>query len=330
MGDFLDLLSQLFAIFAKWLDSVSPIPWPLVLAFLFLPFVVMLRVMLWVLRGRVWPVACKYYRTTQSRADKSCRSMVAGEWKYCRHHRKPGRRMSNGHVVVNIPRWQEEKGGKFVDRTDIRGVGFVSLLSNRETFLFYKGIAKRPSLVYRRRCELWASWKEGIRRFRTIRPRDLIPKRSHEKQVPTGVADRMPRVVHATRLTLASFALGLILVAASIVAGGDWRVGYQYGAAGAFVLAWEAIRFGVWKSPDEEKRWVRATFIDTVKVIAVLLVVALAGALVAQVDERVEAGLRAQRLGVAGSSELVSVNSGSLGLTGRLIGSGSSFSVELR
>jgi hypothetical protein len=289
MGDVLDLIGQLFSIFARWLDSVSPIPWPLILALLVLPFVVVLRVMLWVLRGRVWPVACKYYHTQQSRADKPCRTPVPGEWKYCRHHKKPGRVMSDGHVIIDIPRWQKKlRNGRFVDRDDMRGVGFVSLLSNRETFLFYKGIAKRPRLVIRRWRELLESWKEGLRRFRTLRPRDLLPKRVSAGQAPSGVAERMPRVVRATRLTLVSFALGLALVAATIITEGNWRAGCQYAAAAAFVLAWEAIRFGVWKSPDEEKRWVRATLIDTGKVMGVLLGIAFAGALVTQLNDAVE------------------------------------------
>ena len=294
MADFLELMGKLFAIFAKWLDLVSPIPWPLILGFLFLPFVAVLRVMLWVLRGRVWPVACKYYHTQQSRSDKPCRTPVPGEWKYCRHHKKPGRTMSDGHVIIDIPRWQERaRNGNFLDRADIRGVGFVSLLSKRETFLFYKGIAKRPRLVFKRWRELLASWREGLRRFRALRPRDLIPKRAFVEHAPSGVAERMPRVVRATRLTLTSFAFGLILVAASIITEGGWRVGYQYAAAAAFVLAWEAVRFGVWKNPHEEKRWVRATLIDTGKAMGVLLGVALAGALVAQLGAAAENGAHA-------------------------------------
>ncbi|MEV6160243.1 hypothetical protein AB0L53_58910 [Nonomuraea sp. NPDC052129] len=179
-----------------------------------------------------------------------------------------------------------------MDRMDIRGVGFVSLLSNRETFLFYKGIAKRPGLVCRRWRELLKSWREGLRRFRAIRPRDLIPKRASAEQVPSGVAERMPRVVRATRLTLVSFALGLALVVASVIAEGTWGAGYQYAAAASFILAWEAIRFGVWKSPDDEKRWLRAALIDTGKVMGVLLSVAFAGAFVTQLNEAVEQNAR--------------------------------------
>ncbi|MFF3669596.1 hypothetical protein [Microtetraspora malaysiensis] len=203
--------------------------------------------------------------------------------------------MSDGHVIIEIPRWQKmAKNGQLMDRADIRGVGFVSLLSERETFLFYKGIAKRPKLVFKRRRELLASWREGLKQFRALRLIDLIPNRVSVKQAPSGVAERMPRVVHATRLTLGSFALGLILVAASIVTEGGWRTGYQYAAAAAFVLAWEAVRFGVWKNPDNEKRWVHSTLIDTGKAMGVLLSVALAGALVAQLGAATERSAHAE------------------------------------
>ncbi|GAA4200867.1 hypothetical protein GCM10022252_54720 [Streptosporangium oxazolinicum] len=95
----------------------------------------------------------------------------------------------------------------------------------------------------------------------------------------------MPRVVRATRLTSGSFALGL--VGASIVSEGGGRAGCQYGAVAAFVLAWEAIRFGIWKSPEDERRWLRAALVDTGKAVAVLLGVALAGGVVTQIGEAV-------------------------------------------
>ncbi|WP_329079208.1 MULTISPECIES: hypothetical protein [unclassified Streptosporangium] len=288
MADVSELLGQLFAIFATWLDSVSPIPWPLILGLLFLPFVAVLRITLWVLRGRVWPVACKYYHTQQRRSDKPCRTIVPGEWKYCRHHKKPGRVMSDKHVVVKIPRWQTKThSGRLVDRADIRGVGFVSLLSNRETFLFYKGVAKRPLYVFTRLPELGASWRDGWTQLRELRPKDIIRRAPPSTNAPSGVADRMPRVVRATRLTLGAFAFGLGLVGASIISEGGWRAGYQYGAVAAFVLAWEAIRFGVWKSPEDEERWLRAALADTGKAVAVLLGLALMGGVVTQIGDAV-------------------------------------------
>src|SRR4051812_18474077 len=106
MDDVLDLAGQGLTIFAVWLDRISPIPWPLVIGLLFLPFVVGLRWTVWVLRGSVWPVPCKYFHTQQARSDKPCRVVVAGEWRYCRHHRSH-KRMSDGHICdPSIPRWQ--------------------------------------------------------------------------------------------------------------------------------------------------------------------------------------------------------------------------------
>ncbi|MEV4565169.1 hypothetical protein AB0K12_15495 [Nonomuraea sp. NPDC049419] len=160
-------------------------------------------------------------------------------------------------------------------------------MSNRETFLFYKGIAKPLKLVWRRKRELITSWRAGARRFRALRLKDLIPKRA-PVEIPLGIADRMPRVVRATRLTLVAFAMGLVSVGLSVITTRGWQVGYQYAAAAAFVLAWQAIRFGVWKDPSEEKHWVRGTLIGTAKAMGLLLSVALAGALLSQLSDAVD------------------------------------------
>lgn len=78
MTDVLDLFGRALAVFAGWLQSVALVPWPLVVGMLFLPLVAALRITLWILRGRVWPVPCKYYHTQQRRMDKECRVLVPG------------------------------------------------------------------------------------------------------------------------------------------------------------------------------------------------------------------------------------------------------------
>src|SRR5580698_8386602 len=62
--DVLNYLGQALTILALWLERLSsPVPWPLVIAFLFLPFVAIFRTTLWFMRGTTWPVSCKYYHT---------------------------------------------------------------------------------------------------------------------------------------------------------------------------------------------------------------------------------------------------------------------------
>lgn len=211
LADLLNYLGQALTIFGIWLNhATSPIPWPLVIALMFLPLVAVFRTTLWVMRGRTWPVMCKYYRTQQRRADKSCRVLVAGEWHYCRHHKK-AKEMSGGYDCdPKLQRWQaRSKSGAVIERGDMRGVGFVRLLSNRETMLFHKGIAKRPLDVLSglRPRLLRERWARGLARVRELRPRDLIERGDAS---PQGVTSRMPKVVQATRFTLVSVTIQVV------------------------------------------------------------------------------------------------------------------------
>jgi hypothetical protein len=280
--DVLNYLGQALTILALWLERLSsPVPWPLVIAFLFLPFVAIFRTTLWFMRGTTWPVSCKYYHTQQRRLDKPCRTAVAGEWHYCRAHNKP-KRMSDGHFCdPSLQRWQERTANGVVDRSDIRGVGFVRLISNAETLLFYKGLARRPGDIWRGRHDMPRRWRQGWERIRDLRPADLFASKQGES--PLGVATRMPRVVKATRLTLATYATGLLAVGVSALLSGGPQTVAQYVATMAFILAWEAFRFGVWNDEGSKPRWLRAALIDSSKAFGVLVILALIGNVLASV-----------------------------------------------
>jgi hypothetical protein len=276
--DVLSYLGQALTILALWLDRVTgPIPWPLVVAFLFLPILAAFRTALWVMRGTSWPVACKYYHTQQHRADKACRTPVVGEWYYCRHHRKP-KIMSDGHRCdPSVQRWQARtRGGVLKERSDVRGVGFVQLLSNRETLLFYKGLARRPADVlpglFPR--ELSRRWTRELDRLRRIQFRDIFER---SKVVPQGVSVRMPQVVQATRFALAAYAVGLLAVGVSVFYEGTSQIMQQYDATASFILAWNAFRFGILRSEDVESPWLRDTVFDSTKAFCVLIVLAIVG-----------------------------------------------------
>lgn len=273
MEDLLHYVGQSLTILATWLNRISsPIPWPLVIAFLFLPLVMTLRISLWILRGRVWPVACMYYHTQQRREDRPCRVLVPGEWKYCHHH-KHAKVMSDGHCCdPALNRWEERVGGAKRERSDIRGVGFISLLSNRNTLLFHKGIARRPGTVVKDLPEVWRQFIQGFRNFNGLSIRRIFSASTHG---PVGVSARMPRVVRATRTTLVAFGIGLVLTGVSVILSHVSQALTQYTATTAFMVAWNSLRFGIWRDPTIEPRWIRTTAVDTGKGISVFIGLAL-------------------------------------------------------
>ena len=288
MPDVLNYLGQSFTILAQWLERLSsPVPWPLVIAFLFLPFLAVFRTLLWFMRGTTWPVLCKYYHTQQRRADKPCRTPVPGEWHYCRHHNKP-KIMSDGHRCdPNLQRWQARtRGGAIVERQDLRGVGFVRLIADADTLLFHRGLARRPGDVLPGLRELPGRWRQGWHRLRQMRPADLLGKAPAS---PSGVAARMPRVVKATRLTVASYATGLVAVGTSVVLRSSAQITAQYLATLSFILAWEAFRFGVWNDEHTKPHWLRATLADSSKAFGVLVALAVIGNILSGLHAAVQA-----------------------------------------
>ncbi|MBO0885519.1 MAG: hypothetical protein J2P17_35335 [Mycobacterium sp.] len=292
MPDVLDLAGQSIGIFAIWLSRLcSPLPWPLVIGLLFLPLMAGFRIALWVLRGTVWPVPCKYFHTQQPRRDKACRTPVAGEWHYCYHHFRP-KLMSDGHRCDprNVRRWQRKtRAGVIVDRTDIRGVGFVSLLSKRNTLLFHHGIARWPRDVVRDLFrETIPQLGRDLKQLRKLQPKRLVPNRGGITDVPRGVADRMPQVVRATRIAIVAILAGLALTAISVILTGGWQRIVQFGATAGYAVAWNHLRFGAFNKDDKiRKNFITAAVKDTLKSMAVFVAIALAAGLVGMMNQSV-------------------------------------------
>jgi hypothetical protein len=196
--------------------------------------------------------------------------------------------MSDGHVCdPKIQRWQVRlRNGKLVERSDIRGVGFVRLISNRETLLFYKGIARRPRDVIPGLLpsELKRRWRQGAERIRKLRLQDIVKS---PDETPLGVAEQMPEVVAATRVSLIAYAVGLIAVGASITVSGGSQTVEQYNAAAAFIVSWNTFRFGVWQVEAKESSWIRTTCIDSGKAFGVLVALALIGNMLSDLKKSV-------------------------------------------
>jgi hypothetical protein len=250
------LFAEALALFAKWLDRVFHIPWPLVLALFFLPVVGALDVGVWYLRGMVFPIRCGYL-TVHGR--KRCKRMTAGEWHKCWYHGKRRLRRTDQHLVdPSMRRWQtglqEDDRGKFVKTVGVVGRGFLSKRSYRDTLLYHQGFARPPMDVRKivpdvlddyksRAVDRWAS-------LRSLGLRGLMPLTDRGSQ-QIATSHVLPGVINATRLTLALVALGLLLVGVSIAVPPTVKMFPEYFAAFLFTFALAFTLFGILKAePD--------------------------------------------------------------------------------
>ncbi len=265
MGDFVVFVAQALAAFGLWLDSISPVPWPLLMAALLPAYASALSAWVWWMRGSVWPVLCEYPVTTRRRP---CRNRVPGEWSRCHLHRRRWTRLTDSHAVNDsLRRWQTVTSkGKVVDRGDIVGRGFVRLRSGGSTLLYRRGFARPPSDVIRF-LPRW--WQELVQHGNALRERFGKLRRAPEswRQIllgrspvaVSGVADRLVIVIHATRVTLVSAGLGLLLVALAVVMRPPVSNYINYAAAVCFMLTGGSLREGVWRA---EPAWLRLAVRD--------------------------------------------------------------------
>lgn len=212
----------------------------------------MLSIVVWLWRGRVWPVACDYPRTT-TRGRQPCRNRVLGEWSRCHLHRKRWTRATDQHEVnPDLRRWQTIRRGRTVERTDLEGSGFVRRQSNLIGVLYYKGLARPPQDVRRllpqlvrdyraRLVELWAAFQQRRHHYAQD------PRRSRH----TGASALAPRVVACTQFILFVLAVALAIVITAVLLrtlqpnNKPARVTAEYAAAFSFFLAASAFRGGI-------------------------------------------------------------------------------------
>lgn len=259
MNDYLSLLPSTLQWVSDQLGSVSNVPWPLWIGILFPLYVAAVSVMLWILRGRVWPVQCAYPKTSRG---WECRMWVPGEWSRCRHHNRR-RHYRFGHSVnPDLQRWQTfGKGDTVVERPE-RGVGLLRLRPAGATLLYQRGYPRPPRLVLR---QLPAAATTAWRRITQARLKK--PAADDRLEVPaaatrTDVAEGLERVVAATRFAIGAFVAAILLTVISVVADGPAQTVLQYLATLGFVLAWAATNSGIYgRSAD----WLRGACLKSVK-----------------------------------------------------------------
>jgi energy-converting hydrogenase Eha subunit A len=253
LGDLLKVAAGSLERFGLFLERTPLGPfWPVGFVVVFYVLTSMLSVVVWLWRGRVWPVACDYPRTT-TRGRQPCRNRVLGEWSRCHYHRKRWTRATDHHEIdPNLRRWQTIRRGKTVERTDLEGSGFVRRQSNLIGILYYKGFARPPEDVRRllpqlvrdyraRLVELWAA-------FQQRRHRGVQVERQSQHASASVLA---PGVVVCTQFILLVLAVAFAIVIAAVLLrtlqpdDKPARVTAEYAAAFSLFLAASAFRGGI-------------------------------------------------------------------------------------
>jgi hypothetical protein len=145
LGDLLKVAAGVLERFGLFLEHTPLGPlWPVGFVIVFYVLASMLSVVVWLWRGRVWPVACDDPRTT-TRGRQPCRNRVLGEWRRCHLHRRRWTRATDDHEIdPNLRRWQTIRRGKIIERTDLEGSGFVRRQSDLSTSSTTRALPDRP------------------------------------------------------------------------------------------------------------------------------------------------------------------------------------------
>jgi hypothetical protein len=277
--DLLHLFVRALTLVATSLDRWFHIPWPLPIAALFIPVLVTLDVVVWYLRGMVFPVHCGYPTVKQG----LCGNPAVGEWHKCWYHRVWRLRRTDRHLVdPNLERWKNRvKKGEAVETGEIQGRGFLSMRSHRDTLLYHQGFARPPKKVLKKVPEVFWDYKsKTIRRWTDVKSlgiRGLFPVTEQGKKL-IATSNVLPVVIHATRITLGLVTLGLVLVIVSIVVPPWMGVIVEYCATYALITALAVTRTGILKA--DEPAWLRTSLRDAAKWISGLTGLAVLSGLI--------------------------------------------------
>ncbi|WP_146102141.1 hypothetical protein [Nocardia nova] len=225
-----------------------------------------MSVLLWFLRGSVWPVQCAYPRTSKGRP---CRNWVPGEWMRCRHH---NRRVTYryGHQVVKLQRWQTlTSGNKIVDRPEI-GVGALRLRPADATLLYERGYARPPLAVVRLLPDKVEAVLRRVKEARLRNPAppaddadsDRTPYEPIATERRTDIAKGLNQVVRATQFATIAFCVAIVFTITAILLRDTAQTVFQYVATLGFVLAWAATSAGVY---GRSETWLKGACLKSLK-----------------------------------------------------------------
>lgn len=254
MYDYLALLPSTFAAIATWLTRQVGPWWPLWIGAVFPVYAAVLSFMVWIFRGRLWPVRCLYPWTQQK---WPCENWVAGEWYRCHVHNEVKRyKHHGGHWVdPNIKRWQigDYSTGLLVDRP-VDGVGFIRIHPASHALLYRNGYARRPGDVI---LGVPNYIKESFRRARTVHIQNPAATGAEDSVIlgSQGVRDATARqlltVVPATRFSLVVFGFALAASLIAIFVPPTWQSLAQWLGTLGFVIAWSGLSAGIWQQRED-------------------------------------------------------------------------------
>ncbi|SRR6266498_1650964 len=276
VGAFADIF-RILVLGLEWLAlrlerSPLHVAWPIVLALVFQLALVVVHVLVWWLRGMVWPIRCDYPDST-SRGHQPCKNLTFGEWHRCHVHRRAWQRRSDHHLVdPTLPRWQTIERGARVDRQDTHGSGLLRRRSRPIGVLYHQGFARRPREVRGLLPQLYHDYRQRLVELRgQYRQRRAGASPGRERPAatqPTGVAGATFIARDATRLALLLVVVGLLCLAIALIARirvpqeAALRVTAEYAAALLFFLTASIIKNGVWGARIGRVMRPRADWLD--------------------------------------------------------------------
>jgi hypothetical protein len=278
MTDILQHLANALAAVAVWLDTVSPIPWPLGLALLLPPAVVGFRFFVWFMRGMMWPTTCAYNTTKGG----FCKNDVNGEWRKCRRHRRRWTRATDSHTVEpGRNRWEvRDKKGR-----GLKGAAFLRNRRGVDTLLFQRdGFARRPGAMldylFHDLARIWWSRLRSLTRVASELDWRSLVSISDDDRVGDGVSPRAHLAADVMRVILPTLVAGFLLTGVAIPLSGGIRAGTQYVASTCFVAVWAFSRLGLWEG---DQQWLTGSFTQTLVWLGFFLAAALIGNLLSNV-----------------------------------------------
>ena len=276
-GFYVDLFQpyvQALEEFALLMDRTFRIPWPLVIAALYVPFLASLSLVVWWMRGAVWPLNCDYPTARR----RTCKNRALGEWHRCHVHNARRLRWTDHHIIrPDLRRWETITNGSVVERADVYGRGLVLMKTERFSILHHRGFVRTPRNAFSVTPEVvrdhWQRSRSVLRDIRRLGVRALLV--GPPTRTVLGVSPLVEHTIRATRLACLLVVVALGIVVISVLVRTPVKTVLEYGDEFVFIAALAAVRRIYSPGP----RWLRHAGRDFVDWSVPWIIVVLYGAI---------------------------------------------------